>query len=406
MKTSTFIRKGARQQTVPPGAKPSVHNGQLLISSGLRDFDSIVGGGLPVGSLICIQEDRHSQYAQNFIKYFLSEGLSCGHSLAYSLSPLNSINSFLPLNHTERLKAGQASVEDEEDDAESQQNELKIAWRYKEFVDQQVAAKKLRKTTTPITHQQKGTVSCHEYDLSREIQPEIFEKHKSNMTKLQPSNYKALLKDIYDRVKSLRSDASNRTATSILRVGLQSIGSILFNDNSQLIPFLYALRGLMRSSMSTCVFTLSKECISIDKLESLRHACDIVVDMNSFVGADIDVSDWEFKEYSGLLDMVKLPRINSLTTNFTPDSLNYAFKLKRRKMYIERLNLPPEETREASNPDRPKYQESQAAKAEESERIMRDLYGASEDQVMSCSGGVGMVHHHSKTSKIQDTLDF
>ena len=41
-RTTTFVRKGAanRRQALPQGTKPSVHNGQLLISSGSHDFDS------------------------------------------------------------------------------------------------------------------------------------------------------------------------------------------------------------------------------------------------------------------------------------------------------------------------------------------------------------------------------
>jgi elongator complex protein 4 len=397
MKSSTFVRKGGRQNAVPPGTKPSVHNGQLLVSSGLRDFDTIVGGGLPIGSLVCIQEDRHSQYAQNLVRYFLSEGLACGHSLASCLSPIEQLKSFLPLNHTERVKTGQSSVVEEEDDEEAQKSELKIAWRYKEFVDQQVAAKKLQKQTiTPLAHQQQGTVTCHEYDLSKEIQADLFEKHADFTLQLIPQDYRSLLKRIADRISVLQKE---KGAQSVLRVAFQSVGSLLYGDDKQLLPFLYALRGLLRASMSVCVFTVPRECISSSKIDAVRQAADIVIDLNSFVGSDIDVSDWEFKEYSGLLDIVKLPRMNSLTTNYAPDSLNYAFKLKRRKMYIERLNLPPEESREASNPDRPKYH----AKKEENERVMKDLYGAPEEVVMGCASG--MVQQHGRKNR-RDTLEF
>jgi len=396
MKTSTFIRKGGKQN-IPPGTKPSVHNGQLLVSSGLRDFDTIVGGGLPIGSLVCIQEDRHSQYAQNLIKYFLSEGISCGHSIASCLSPLNDMKTFLPLNHTERVKNGQASVLEEEDDEEVQKNELKIAWRYKEFVDQQVATKRMQKQTiAPLTHHQQGTVLCHEYDLSREIQSELLDKHQDHILNLEPENYATILQKISSKIASLRE--KERNAQSVFRISFQSVGSLYYGDKQQLMAFLYALRGLLRASLSICVFTVSKVCLSSDNLDAVRQASDIVIDLNSFVGADIDVSDWEFKEYSGLLDIIKLPRMNSLSTNYAPDSLNYAFKLKRRKMYIEKLNLPPEETREASNPDRPKYHN----KNEESERIIKDLYGVAEEAVMGCASGIVQTHRKTK----RDTLEF
>ena len=39
MKHSTFIRKTKKKQFHPNGTKPSVHTGQLLVSSGLHDLD-------------------------------------------------------------------------------------------------------------------------------------------------------------------------------------------------------------------------------------------------------------------------------------------------------------------------------------------------------------------------------
>lgn len=39
MKKTTFIRKGGTTQAPIKGTKISPHNGQLLISSGLSDFD-------------------------------------------------------------------------------------------------------------------------------------------------------------------------------------------------------------------------------------------------------------------------------------------------------------------------------------------------------------------------------
>jgi hypothetical protein len=38
MKTSTF-KKNIKKKTLPKGTKPSVFSSQLLISSGLNDFD-------------------------------------------------------------------------------------------------------------------------------------------------------------------------------------------------------------------------------------------------------------------------------------------------------------------------------------------------------------------------------
>lgn len=39
---SSFVRKAPVKRQCPPGTKLSVHNGQLLVSSGLHDLDDIL----------------------------------------------------------------------------------------------------------------------------------------------------------------------------------------------------------------------------------------------------------------------------------------------------------------------------------------------------------------------------
>jgi hypothetical protein len=51
-----------------------------------------------------------------------------------------------------------------------------------------------------------------------------------------------------------------------------------------------------------------------------------------------------FSDYSGQFFIKKLPRLNSLVT-FQPDTLNFVFKQRRRKLHIEMLHLGPAETR-------------------------------------------------------------
>ncbi|XP_076626191.1 elongator complex protein 4 isoform X2 [Colletes latitarsis] len=58
-----------------PGTKPSIKNSQLLISTGIPSLDHIIGGGLPIGSLFLIEEDRYGIYARVMLKYFMAEGV-------------------------------------------------------------------------------------------------------------------------------------------------------------------------------------------------------------------------------------------------------------------------------------------------------------------------------------------
>lgn len=68
---------------------------------------------------------------------------------------------------------------------------------------------------------------------------------------------------------------------------------------------------------------------------------DLWLDSNKEVGD-------AFKDFSGLFYLKKTPsRVNSLICSL-PDQLAYTFKLKRKKLYIERIHLPPEISRTAN----------------------------------------------------------
>jgi elongator complex protein 4 len=76
---SAFMRRQPVSGTAEIGVRPGLH-GQTLLSTGLADLDRLLGGGLPLGSVMLLLEDPHSQQHIGFIKHFLAEGIACGHS--------------------------------------------------------------------------------------------------------------------------------------------------------------------------------------------------------------------------------------------------------------------------------------------------------------------------------------
>lgn len=60
-----------------PGTRPGLH-GQTLVSSGHADLDRLLGGGLPLGSLLLLLEDGWSGHHATLLRYFLAEGAACG----------------------------------------------------------------------------------------------------------------------------------------------------------------------------------------------------------------------------------------------------------------------------------------------------------------------------------------
>nr|CAD7426180.1 unnamed protein product [Timema monikensis] len=90
----SFQKKVKSKVPSLPGSKLSIHNAQLLISSGVPSLDYIIGkhnyiilrilisgGGLAVGTITLIEEDTFGNYAKLLLKYFLAEGVMCRHSL-------------------------------------------------------------------------------------------------------------------------------------------------------------------------------------------------------------------------------------------------------------------------------------------------------------------------------------
>lgn len=87
-----------------PGTRKSLQNGQQLISTGNPALDHIlgiiywtycfptcpihnfqiyyfVGGGISIGSILLIEEDKFGRYSDCLTKYFLAEGVIHKHAL-------------------------------------------------------------------------------------------------------------------------------------------------------------------------------------------------------------------------------------------------------------------------------------------------------------------------------------
>jgi hypothetical protein len=59
-----FHRAPAPRPPVLPGVRPSPRTGRPLVSCSAPHLDSLLGGGLPLGTLLPIREDRQGSYAR------------------------------------------------------------------------------------------------------------------------------------------------------------------------------------------------------------------------------------------------------------------------------------------------------------------------------------------------------
>lgn len=54
------------------------------MSTGLADFDKLLGGGLPLGTVTLLLEDSFTQHHTTLLKYFLAEGAAHNHALLWA----------------------------------------------------------------------------------------------------------------------------------------------------------------------------------------------------------------------------------------------------------------------------------------------------------------------------------
>nr|XP_045013069.1 elongator complex protein 4 isoform X2 [Jaculus jaculus] len=338
------------------GTRPSVRNGQLLVSTGLPALDQLLGGGLAVGTVLLIEEDKHNIYSPLLFKYFLAEGIVSGHTLLIA-----SANE----NPAEILKGLPAPLLDEKDKKEFDEDvcnhktpeantPMKIAWRYQLLPKVEVG---------PVSSSRFG----HYYDASKKIPQKLLEDSKWHgfflpeklSSTLNPEScssthgYMKLLQFIKNIIYEEGFDGSNpqKKQKNILRIGIQNLGSPLWGDDiccrencdksHNLTKFLYVLRGLLRTSLSACIITVPTY-LTMNKavIARVTNLSDTVIGLESFIGSERETNPL-YKDYHGLIHIRQIPRLNNLTCDESAVK-DLAFKSKRKLFTIERLHLPPD----------------------------------------------------------------
>ncbi|XP_037788976.1 LOW QUALITY PROTEIN: elongator complex protein 4-like [Penaeus monodon] len=323
---SSFQKKGKVKVVSIPGTRPSLHNAQLLISTGLPSLDYLLGGGLAVGSLLIVEEDRYDVYSKLFLKYFLAEGVInyTYYSLANWTCPPSKFNSILPSSGYTNPKINLVLMTDTS----------YLLWR--------------------VINQNSCSSIAYDSSLIDKVDVGLWDGKIIEEGKGMVKNkyYWSLLQFIKKRIESGNLSTSfNKAKTNVMRIALHSLGSPLwgweFSQHEKDHPcnfstaLFFYLRALVRSSFSIGMVTIPSHLFVDPALMSrLTIAGDFVVRLESFQGSEKETNP-VFKDYHGLFHIVKLSALNSLVPPLL-DSTDWVFRLKRRSLTIERLHLPPE----------------------------------------------------------------
>ncbi|XP_036066536.1 elongator complex protein 4 isoform X2 [Oryzias melastigma] len=291
---STSFQKKTRSKFISiPGTRPSVQNGQLLVSSGVTSLDYLLGGGLAVGTVLLIEEDRYDSFSRMIFKYFLAEGVVCRHELfvAAAQDDPDDILQELPapiLDDVAIHRPGdQPRMSCEPQDT---LDAMKIAWRYQNLPKVQSALAS-------------SSRFGHYYDVSKIMEPEIRQAAKWHR--------------FYHPEHPPPSSGTHSPKLESYSALLKSLQEVIQREGFDLnAPLDRALMG------------------------SITRLCDNAIALESFKGSERETNPL-YKDYHGLLHVRQVPRLNCLASQL-PDHKDLAFKLKRKQFTIERLHLPPD----------------------------------------------------------------
>ncbi|KAJ0395135.1 hypothetical protein ATCC90586_003599 [Pythium insidiosum] len=301
------------------GTKPFL-NGQTLVSSGLAQLDSILGGGL----LVEDAGEASSLLVDDLHRYFVAEGVVAGHrAVVVSDDAEGFVRHQLPMELSlaqrqvkEQLAAVQLQPKARESDDGS---ELTIAWQYQKYL-------------APGNDSAAATAAqrfCHSFDLSRAMHPELLAANAPQCIDVSAISLEnAEVSAAYERLlREIERHVSSADATAA----------------PALWTFVRRLRALVAASPVVCTLSGHFGAFPSDFGSSCRHLCDYVFDVKSFVG-ESDLLPAELAEFQGLLEIRRLARVHALACH-SLEAAKFGIKRERRKLKIDKFHLPPEGSR-------------------------------------------------------------
>jgi hypothetical protein len=184
--------------------------------------------------------------------------------------------------------------------------------------------------------------------------PEVFSIPDSNDESLEQklSSMRAAVVTFLAKQKPPQSkvrDSSVSSVVSVSRIYIPQLANLASNYGfsgetmKQIVQFVMGIKQLVRDAHATLTFTLQPLTCADILISRLKWIADTVLSVDSFAGREQSVP-YEFKEFQGLLTVERVQQVGTIAS-FKPPGSKFGLKRDSRKLHIEPLHLPPEESR-------------------------------------------------------------
>ena len=252
---SGFKKKAVSKTPAIPGTTLSPKNLQLLTSSGVKSLDNLINGGLPLGTIVLLEDfyqdsntslastkaansqRQKTNYSKILLHHFLNEGITSGHDLfvgscgaPFSFSPGTSavakVDSSSSPCDPEINEGGTDAVGCEGNSRNSLSEEkLRIAWRYQK-----------QSAVVPPKECQTDSKTSSKTDITSLVVNKS-DIRTWNITDLIKSDNLFSSRDIYHEIFKVIYDASSKTnylietlgttpsRSNLIRIGIVDLGA-------------------------------------------------------------------------------------------------------------------------------------------------------------------------------------
>ncbi|KAF3904538.1 hypothetical protein ABW21_db0201237 [Orbilia brochopaga] len=234
------------------GTRPSFLTGVPTTSTGTASLDALLSGhaGLPLGSVLLVEESSTTDFAGALLRYFAAEGIVQGHRVVV-VGVSEGWGRELPGLSERREDGGDGGK-----GKAGERERMKIAWRY-EVMGNRRAPPANAESPDPSSSRTPTDVFCHTYDLTKRLaippssKPPIYiPPQPPQLLSINPHPFHPLLARLTVLLSSYDNDSQD-DGNMVTRIVIPNLLSPLLYPPAAALPanilaFLHALRALTR----------------------------------------------------------------------------------------------------------------------------------------------------------------